>query len=212
MPAPRFEPLGTDRFPLGEGPFRVRGLAFASALKLVDTRFPGGRPGFLKALGPGDPFAPYYDQIFLVTGDYDVSPLLRLYNIVSAHLGIPVGRFIEERSRWSAESTTKGLWRPMLKQSSPEAMAESTNLAFNRFFSPSRADKVECRAGYFMGELTKLPACMAGLFMSSTVGFFSEAVEIAGGRNCQVQFEPAESDGTLAGVSLVRARFAATWL
>jgi hypothetical protein len=207
----RYEPLGVDQFPLGEGPFRARGLAFVSALKYVDTRLRGGRAAFLEALGPGDPFAPYYDQIFLVTGDYDVSPLVRLYTVVAAVEHTPVGRFIEARSRWSAESTTKGLWRPILKVSSPEAMAESTNQAFNRFFQPCHAEKVASHKGHFEGELHKLPACMSGLYTSSTVGFFGEAIEIAGGKGCKVEMARPEADGALAGVSLLRVRFTATW-
>jgi hypothetical protein len=207
----RYEPLGVGQFPLGEGPFRARGLAYVSALKFADTRLRGGRAAFLEALGPGDPFASYYDQIFLVTGDYDVSPLMRLYNVAAAMQGVPVGRFIEERSRWSAESTSKGLWRPILKASSPEAMSESTAQAFNRFFQPCKAEKVSARPGHFEGELSKLPACMSGLYTSATIGFFAEAVEIAGGRGCQVEMGKPVSDGELAGVSLQRVRFVASW-
>lgn len=207
----RYEPLGVDRFPLGQGPFRARGLAYESALRYVDTRLPGGRAAFLRALGPKDPFAPYYDQIFLVTGDYDVSPLVRLYAVVAELQGAPVSRFIEERARRSAESTSKGMWRPILKTSSPEAMAESTRQAFNRFFQPSKAEKVQSREGHFEGELSALPTCMAGLFVSSTIGFFSEAVEIAGGKDCRVEVGRPSPDGELAGVSLQRVRFVANW-
>lgn len=207
----RYEPLGVDQFLVGEGPFRARGLAYVSALKYVDTRLRGGRAAFLEALGKGDPFAPYYDQIFLVTGDYDVSPLVRLYVVAAAMQGAPVGRFIEERSRWSAESTTKGLWKPILKASSPEAMAESSSHAFNRFFHPCKAEKITSQPGHFEGELSKVPACMSGLFTSSTIGFFAEAVEIAGGRSCLVEIGKPVSDGELAGVSVLRVRFVATW-
>lgn len=207
----RYEPLGADQFPVGEGPFRARGLAYDSALKYVDTRLRGGRAAFLEALGPGDPFAPYYDQIFLVTGDYDVSPLVRLYVVTATLQGVPVGRFIEERSRWSAESTSKGLWRPILKASSPESMSESTAQAFNRFFQPCKAEKITSQPGHFEGELSKIPACMSGLYCSSTIGFFAEAVEIAGGKGCQVEMGRPSGDGELAGVSLQRVRFVATW-
>jgi hypothetical protein len=146
-----------------------------------------------------------------VTGDYDVSPLVRLYGVVARLQGTPVGRFIEERSRWSAESTSKGLWRPILKASSPEAMAESTRQAFNRFFQPCKAESLRSREGHFEGELSALPACMAGLFASSTIGFFSEAVEIAGGKGCRVEMGRPNPDGELAGVSLQRVRFVANW-
>lgn len=213
MSAPvwRYEPLGVDQFALGEGPFRARGLAYAAALKYVDTRFPGGREAFRAALGKGDPFASYYDRIFLVTGDYDVSPLVRLYALVAAAEGVSVGRFIEERARWSAESTARGLWKPFMKSTSPEAMAENINQAFNRFFQPCHAEKIENKPSRFEGELSKLPTCMSGLFVSSTVGFFSGAIELAGGKACKLEVARPSSDGEIAGVPICRVRFVATW-
>ncbi|MEO7328156.1 MAG: hypothetical protein ABI193_06240, partial [Minicystis sp.] len=110
----QYQPFGLQQFPLGEGPFRIRGLAYMTALKYVDTRLRGGRAAFLDALGKGDPYAPYYDRIFLVATDYDISPLLRLYAVVAALEGVEIGDFIGQRSRWSAESTIKGVWKPIL--------------------------------------------------------------------------------------------------
>src|SRR5262245_5160266 len=94
-----YEPLPVSRFALGEGPFRVRGLAYVTALEYVDRRLAGGRRALYDALGPKDPHAPYLDQIFVVGGLYDVSPLVRLYVGAAKVAKMDVGAFIERRSR-----------------------------------------------------------------------------------------------------------------
>jgi hypothetical protein len=207
----RYEPLDPTRFPVGESPFRVRGLAFVTALSYVDTRLTGGRPRFLGALGPDDPFAKYYDQIFVVSGEYDASALLQIYRTAAQLKGVAVGRFIEERSRWSAASDTQGMWKPLLKTSSPEAMAERLHLAFNRYFTPTRARTVSVVPGRFEGELSKLPANMSGLYVSATVGFVSAALELAGAHEPSVEWKRPTGDGELGGIRTESARFVATW-
>jgi len=207
----RFEPLPPTRFPVGQGPFRARGLAYVVALKYVDTRLRGGRDALRAALGPGDPYAPYYEQIFLVTGDYDVSPLVRLYVASAGIEGVSVGRFVEERARWSAEADSKGVWRPMLKADTPEQAAERSAFAFNRYFPPCQAVPVSARPGRFEAELAGLPACMTGLYGTSTAGFVSAAITLAGGTAVRTEWERPAPDGVRDGVPLERLRFVMTW-
>src|SRR6185369_1291157 len=129
---------------------------------------PGGREGFVKALGPGDPWARFYDEIFLVSGEYDASPLLHLYVKCAALIGEDVGAFIEQRARRSAVADAQGLYKPMLHADSPEGMAERLHLAFKRYFPPCGAITIAVEPGSFVGELSKLPEPMAGMYMSST--------------------------------------------
>jgi hypothetical protein len=207
----RYEPLGPARFPVGDGPFHARGLAYVSAFKYVDGRLPGGRAAFLAALGAADPFAPFYEQIFLVGGEYDVSPLLRLYEVAALIEGVFVGRLIENLARRSAESDAQGVWKSMLKGSTPEDMATRTHLAFNRYFPPCRSVALAARPGRFEGELLGLPACMVGLYGSCTAGFIAGAVALAGASAARTDWERPVPEGTLGGVPLERVRFAVTW-
>src|SRR5262249_48282944 len=72
----RYDPLPVGMFALGESPFRVRGLAYSTLLEYVQRYLPGGMEALVP---PSDPHSPYYRQLFLVAGDYDISPLLNLY-------------------------------------------------------------------------------------------------------------------------------------
>jgi eukaryotic-like serine/threonine-protein kinase len=210
-PALRFEPLPVTKFPLGQGPFRVRGLAYGTMLDFVDKRLPGGRAALRAELGARDPYAPYLDQLFVASADYDMSPLVRLYVALARLKGMPVSAFVERRSSSSAVSDVQGVWKPLLKTTSPEAMAKRLPLAFNRYFQPCEAHALSVEPGHFEGELTKLPAPMAGLLVSSTAGFVTSALQLAAARDPRVVFHRTEPDGELSGVPLLRCRFSSTW-
>jgi hypothetical protein len=207
----RYEPIDLTSHPLGEGPFHARGLAYATALKYVDTRLRGGRAAFLEALGPDDRYAPYYDQIFLVTGEYDVSPLVHLYVNAARMERVPVGRFIEERAKRSADTDSSGMWKPMLRAANADEMAGRLHLAFNRYFPPSHAEPVAEASGRFEGVLSRLPVCMSGLYVSSTIGFFAGALALKGARDVKTEFERPVSDSVTGGVPTEKARFCVTW-
>jgi hypothetical protein len=56
-----------------------------------------------------------------------------------------------------------------------------------------------------------VPDCMNGLYCSSTVGFVSGALELAGGRGVRLEWAAPVREGSLSGVSTCRARFVARW-
>src|SRR5262249_53215780 len=208
-PVLRFEPLDPRRFPPGSGPFRTRGISYESVLAYVDKALPGGRRAIAGLLGPGDPFAPYFDQIFVVSGDYDISPLARLLIALAAAAKREPGEFLEARSRKSAPQMAHGLWRQTLKASSPEAMAERLPLAHNRYFEPTRADARSVERGRFEAELSIVPAPMTGLYVASTTGFVAASLELAGGKDVRLAWSPPVPSGELAGVPTERVRFVA---
>jgi hypothetical protein len=207
----RYEPLDRHAFPLGEGPFRACGLAYTGALRYVDKRLPGGRAALAAALGPNDPCLAFYEQLFLAVADYDISPLVRLFVAAARIEDVPIGRFIAERARWSGGADSRGVFKWPLHGATLEETAQRLHFAFNRYFPPCQAEPLGARTGRFEGELSRLPACMDGLYAHSTVGFCTGALESAGARDVRVEFEPRTSDGTHAGVPLVRARFTVTW-
>jgi len=178
------EPLPVAQFALGEGPFRVRGL---------------------------DPYAPYFDQLFVVGGDYDLSPLARLFQVAARVRGLPVTDFIERRSRASAKADVHGMWKPLFNKSTPQGMAERLNVAFNRYFQPCEARNISVAPDRFEAELLKLPAPMAGVHVASTRGFVQAALEVAGAKDLRIEMGKPAPDGNLKGVALVRTSFVLRW-
>jgi hypothetical protein len=207
----RFQPLPTAQFALGEGPFRVRGLAYKTVLDYIDQRFPGGRPALRDAFGAGDPWVPYLEQIFVVGADYDLSPLVRLYVVLAQLRGEAVDQFVERRSASSGHDNTSGIWKPLLNRDTPQATAERMHLAFNRYFQPCHGVSIESQTGRFEGALEGLPEPMAGMYVASTAGFFKGALGVSGAQGIEVAFDAPTPNGNLQSVPLVRVVFRVTW-
>ena len=204
----RYDPPSFD---LGACPFRARGLAYVHALGYVDAKVKGGRPAVVERLGDVR-LAAFFDQIFLVTGDYDVAPLVRLFSAVAEMTGTSVGAFIERRAARSGSSDPKGVWKPMLHGRTPAEVASRLYLAFGRYFPPCQAEPISSNRGLFEGELRGIPACMNGLYASSTAGFYTGALEGVGARGVTTLFQQPVDDGVRDGLPLQRVRFAARWL
>src|ERR1700722_9096162 len=124
-----YEPLELARFPPGEGPFGVQGMAFVTALHYVERRLPGGRNALAAALGVGSAVATYCKQTFDPSESYDASILLRILSAAAKIAHAPIGRFIEARSRWSATTERHGVLKT-LAGAPPEAMAKRLHLDF----------------------------------------------------------------------------------
>ncbi len=207
----RFAPLDHPQFPVGTGPFHARGLAYNHAFHYVDQRVAGGRAAFLERFGKEDPLRSFYDQIFLVAGEYDISPLLRLFLIGAELGGVDVGSFIRKRALASGATDTKGIWKPALHGATAREVAPRLSFAFDRYYPPCAAEAGPAEAGRFEGELRRIPSCMNGLYAESTVGFYLGALGAVGARDIRVRFEQPAADGSLARVPLERLRFAVTW-
>lgn len=210
MAAFRFEPLGPELFKIGESPFRVRGLAYMALRQYAEHKVDGGFSAVVRALG-NDPFANYYQQLFIAAGDYDASPLMRMFQELSRRAGREIGSFIAARSRASAVRDSTGMWKPLLKHSTPHAMAERLPLAFNRYFEPCTASVEENEGASFSGTLKSVPESMSGLYCESTNGFVSACLEVAGASGARVEWLSREPTDALSGVAVATWRFRARW-
>lgn len=210
MLAFRYDPFGPEAFPIGGSPFRVRGLAYMALRHYADHKLPGGFGAVVDGL-EGDPFAAYYQQLFIAAGDYDASPLLRLFRRICDLRGREIGAFIAARSRASAAQDSTGMWKPLLKASSPMEMAKRLPLAFNRYFEPCAASVVDIRQDSFSGELGVVPEAMSGLYCQSTVGFVTGCLELAGARNATLEWTSRQPSGAHGGVPVQRWGFQARW-
>ena len=198
-----------EQLPTESNVFRARGLAYASAFKFIDSRLAGGRDAFLAAIAPDA--RPFYDQIFVVAGDYSISPLVHLFVTLARLEKAPIEAFIAERAQWSGSSDSKGVWKPALHGATPKDVAPRLHFAFNRYFPGCEAHPIEARESEFHGELRNIPSCMNGLYAASTTGFYRGALEGAGGTEIAVQWERPKPEGRHDGIPVERLRFTASW-
>jgi hypothetical protein len=208
MPVWRFEPFGPERFPLGESPFRVRGLAYVTVLDYVNKKTPGGLAAVQQRLD-NSPTAKYFEQLFVSLGDYDAAPLLQLFVVAASLESTGPAGFIERRSRASAKMDSAGMWKPLLSAKSLEQMIERLPVAFNRYYSPCRARVFDVTSRGFSGELSLVPEPMNGLYVFSTNGFVGACLELAGADNVRFDWRQPRRDGSLQDVATETLEFSA---
>jgi hypothetical protein len=206
----RFDPAASSLAPPGEGPFRVRGIVYAAVLRYVERRLPGGNMALREALHD-DAIARFLDQIFVAATAYDISPLVRVCVVAADLERVPAAIFTRDRARESAKLDVPGIYRVLLKLTSPEAMAERLPRAFNRYFEPCRADATLVRRGGLESRLRDIPECMAGWYAAATDGFVSRALEMAGAKQPRFRWEREEAAGELEGMATVTLPFRVRW-
>ena len=198
-------------FPPGRSPFRANGIVFRAAMAYASKRTPGGPSALRPSLAPAD--ADYLAQIFLPGTMYDLAPLVRLAIAAAALEGVTVADFTRARARESADMDIRGIYRLMLKVTSPQTLAARLPWAFNRYFAPTRAEINHLESGRLTAILHAVPAPMAGWYVSSTEGFVGRALELAGASPPAVRFTwaSARAEGAEQGVPLVTLPFAVAW-
>src|SRR5262249_45249859 len=174
------------------------------------THVPGGRAAILARIADARVRA-YLEQPFLAASWYDVLPYLHLVSASAAAAGLPTSQFVAARSAWQADRDVAGIYRLLLKLSSPEAVAARFGVIFARYFAFATAS-VDC-VGPGFAEMTvaRVPQILVGWYRHAVVSAGDRILELAGARDLRVGFSVSEPCGHAIGLPLVRFRVRRTW-
>lgn len=207
----RYEPLPvTPRHPFGQGPFRGKGMIFEGLRAYAAQRIPGGMDAVLAEVGDPD-VKKFFDQIFLASANYDLSPLVRVVRVVARLERTPVDQFVRKSARTAAELHIGGLYRQQLKVNSPEEMATRLPRMFGRYYEPCQAEIISIEQGHLRARFTGLPTLLIGNYVWSNEGFIGRALELAGAQRPRFEWSAEQADGELEGISLRTIGFNVTW-
>src|SRR5262245_26306239 len=111
-----------DTWPLpfapGDSPFRIKGTVYKGHLEWVARNSPGGIAGMNRAFR--DPrLAPYLAQRFLPSSFYDILPVITSAYVVARLCELPFAEFLRHRAGIQARSDLGGIYRLLLKFTSP---------------------------------------------------------------------------------------------
>jgi hypothetical protein len=118
------QPLDESRplpFAPGSGPFRIKGDTYNGHLEYVTKHVPGGVEAMLA--GFKDPrLVTFFQQRFLASSRYDIIPLVSAGYVCGRLTGKTFAEFVRMRSQYQANRDLNGLYRMLLKLSSPASM------------------------------------------------------------------------------------------
>lgn len=197
-------------FPIGESPFRVKGVLYQGTQAYFAKRVKGGMEALLAAI-EDPPLRAFIGQRFLAASYYDVLPVYPLIHVEARVCSQPLPVYLRQRGEWQAEQDISGVYKVMLKLASPEAVAARLPRLVTQILNFGSVQQVESSVGVRSFTLAGMPGVLVAWYMNGLTVYAQHALRLAGARTCQVTMRPAEADGQQHGVDVVRLRFDIQW-
>jgi hypothetical protein len=204
--------LISDRLPMrvGTSPFRVKGHVYEKMRADFAETAPGGLEGLLARIAD-DEITAFATQPFMASSWYDALPMMPL-SIAHAHaLGVPFHHHLRDRGRYVAERDIPGIYRVLLRLSSPELVASRLPRASMQYFNFGQSEATTLRPGLVRIWQAGVPVTLVPLIAATHEGFVSAAMEMAGARRVVVRCVDTLHDGERGGVSTLRVELEIAW-
>ncbi len=179
-------------------------MIFKGYIQYLESRYPGGMEALHRDLGDPERSA-FFGRIFLAMSYYDLGPLIAAVQLAAKAEKVPLASFIRARAAASAKVDVPGVYAPLLKSGSVEAMARSLPRVFSRYFEGVRSEIVErstAPAQTLELRFSGLPEPMLGWYVWSNEGFIGESLALAGARSPTFELCELVADGDQDGVPL----------
>jgi hypothetical protein len=192
MPAARTSIAETPPVPPGESPFHVKGLAYLGHLDWIDGHFPGGRAGFLALLSPT--MRAFFGQTFLAISQVDFLPLASAGQVCARALGMNFVDFIEMRSRHQATLDIQGVYRMLLKLTSPKLVAVRLPKMMSKYFDFGTSRSLSEESFHVAFEVAAIPELLVEWFLGCYTGYVEVVIGAAGGSLPTLDITTAPAD------------------
>lgn len=206
-PLPAYEVLP---FAPGEGPFRVKGIAYRGHCEYVE-RFLAGGLGAQQAAIVDERLRGFLGQTFLASSWYDVYPLVAAGSACARVAGRTLPDFLRARARFQAEQDLQGVYRAALTVASPALLAEKLPPMFQRYFDFGHAVVHEIAPNAREAHVEGVPATLAPWLGPILQTFSLTALEYNGTRRAVAKLLPFRATGTAHGLEIGVMRLAMSW-
>ena len=165
-------------FAPGEGPFRVKGVAYRGHMDYVRDHLPGGLSAMLAAL-PDPAVRAFFDQPFLASVRYDVRPLALAGVACGKLTGAGYLPFVALRTRLQADDDIRGVYKFLLKFVSADVIAARGPKVMTQYFDFGAATSRVAPDGTTVGTLSGLPRPLAPWFITCVQAYVDQVSRIA---------------------------------
>jgi hypothetical protein len=202
----------THPFSPGESPFRTKGSIYLGSQAFADERTPGGWAAVVAQVAHDQALARFAAQRFLAASWYDALPLIELARAGARAANLPYPAFARQRTEWQAERDLSGLYRVLLRLTSPDVVIDRIGrMSLQRFnFGTSRVEIVdEKRVRAVRGGV---PRPFASWQVAMSEPYTTHLMRLAGARDPSFLAAPSfEVDGVAHGVPTVSIVFEGRW-
>lgn len=194
----------------GTSPFHIKGTGYRGHMKYAEANVPGGVRAMLAGLSDPSVHA-WFEQPFLASSWYDILPLLPAGRVCARLMGLPYEQYLASRTRAQAQEDLRGVYSVLLKVVSTESVATRLPRIVSQYFDFSRVESHVVSKGIVGCSTTALPKVLLPWYKPVVLTFVKTALEISGARQVDIQVDPTEPDGAVAGAATVRFRWSIHW-
>lgn len=194
----------------GEGPFRVKGVAYQGLIASFDARVPGKAAGVFAKLEDPDARR-FFEQPFLAGSTYDIFPLLDASQLAARVVDQSWREFVRGGARLQAERDLKGVYRLFLKLATPSLVVERLPRILVQYFAFGSLSGELVSKTRYEARVRGVPKQVATWLGSVGEGFVPVVMSTTGAAEPRFVIHPSEPDGSAHGIDLVSARFAIVW-
>jgi hypothetical protein len=202
-----------ERFPKppGQNPYRIKGTAYRGHLAYVSEYVPGGVKAHNAAIV--DPaLAAFFEQPFLAASYYDLYPLIAAGHACARLTNTTFDGFIRVRTKFQAHRDVAGVYKVLLKLTSPEGLALRLPRLVGQYLDFGSADGHLVKPGHVVGSQSGTPRSMARWFALVHEAYIETLMPMAGAKNVRHRADPLlRTDETKDGVELVTLRSDVMW-
>jgi hypothetical protein len=196
-------------FPIGESPFRAKGVLFRGTQEFFAEHVRGGFDALQRQLGEG-PLATFIAQKFLPASYYDALTIPALIRAESDACGLALPLYMQKRTRWQAERDMNGVYRLLLKVTSAETIAVRLPRVLSQMFNfPAPVTEVDGKVA--MTQLTGVPEMLADYFEMAVGSYAPALIEFSGAKRARAELVKTVPMGTQHGVRVLELQFRASW-
>lgn len=197
-------------FPAGKSPFRAKGSIYKGTKRSHIANVPGGTRAVAEAIE--DPAVrAFYEQDFLANEWYDYLPVLPIGRAIVKVQGGTPEEVLSEAAERHAERDLSGIYKVLLRFTSPEAAMKRMPRVTDQYFEFLRTEVEVPEPGVAISTIHGMPDIVGPFYRIYVGAFVHRLIELAGGRNPVAIWEQPAPAGFKAGIQLVRMRVRTMW-
>lgn len=186
----------------GEGPFRVKGVAYKGLLQFVRSRLDGGMDGFTANLK--DPaLRSFLLQPFLAGSLYDFFPIVAASGVVASMCRFPLEVFAHGQGRSQAQHDAENVHRAFLQGRSFEELTTRYRPFCTRYYDFGDYEARALGSNAIRLVSKGMPAWAASWIGAMQGGYVTGLVNLTGKGDPTVTVHPPRRDGVASGLPTV---------
>jgi len=196
-------------YPPGTSPFRIKGNVYRYVKEIHQEWVPGGVASVEAALDDAQ-LRDFYRTSFLAGGWYDYLPLVLIESVAAELMGTDGESYLTAAGRRLADRDLGGLYRLLLRFTSPENAMERMAGVYRQYYNFGRSE-VTLIEGGAEARIHGMPAIVVQLYRTVATAFVIRLVELAGAKKPRGEWTDPVPCGTQDGVPLVSASSVLRW-